>query len=62
MIKNLRILNNPIMTEALGGPKAREFVIARTQFLVVLNGATLSDSERKDSEILYMNRTYQEFL
>jgi len=54
-VKNLRTWNNPIFTEELGGPKARECAIARVQFVRTFNGAPIEDIDRKDNETVYVN-------
>ena len=42
--------------------RAREFVIARTQFLSQLNGATFTENERRDCELFYLKQSYKEYL
>ena len=54
-LRNLRVLNNPIFTEELGGPRARENAISRVQFVRTFNGTPIEDSERKDNEVGYLN-------
>lgn len=40
----------------------RQVTIAKMQFLKNLNGSAVEEHERKDSEILYLKRAYEEFL
>jgi hypothetical protein len=42
--------------------RAREFVIARTQFLTQLNGTTFSESERRDCELFYLKQSFKDYL
>jgi len=54
--------NNPIFTEELGGPQARECAIARVQFVRTFNGTPIEDGDRKDHEISYLNESLRECL
>ena len=61
-IKNLRMLNNPIFAEELGGPRARECAIARVQFVRTFNGTPIEDMDRKDHEVGYLNEALRSCL
>ena len=61
-LRNLRVLNNPIFKEELGGPRARECAIARVQFIRTFNGTPIEDSDRKDHEIGYLNEALKHCL
>ena len=61
-IRNLRVMNNPIFTEELGGPKARECAIARVQFVRTFNGTPIEDIDRKWHEVGYLNEALRECL
>jgi hypothetical protein len=50
------------MREEVGGLNAREFAIARVQFVDKFNGSTISGDQRRDHEILYMKNAYRQFL
>ena len=54
-LHNLRVLNNPIFTEELGGQRARENAISRVQHVRTFNGTPIEDAERKDNEVSYLN-------
>lgn len=40
----------------------RQVVIARVQFVKNLNGSQVDEGERRDSEVLYTKRVYEEFI
>ena len=61
-LRNLRVLNNPIFTEEIGGPKARECAIARVQYVRTFNGTPIEDAHRKDHEIGYLNESLRQCL
>ena len=61
-LRNLRVLNNPIFKEELGGPRARECAIARVQFIRTFNGTPIEDADRKDHEIGYLNEALKHCL
>ena len=61
-LRNLRVLNNPIFTEEIGGEKARECAIARVQFVRTFNGAPIEDIHRKDHEVGYLNESLRQCL
>lgn len=56
-LRNLNVRNNPIFTEEMGGPRARECAIARCEFLRTFNGTPVEDSDRKDNEVGYLNES-----
>ena len=55
-------MNNPIFTEELGGPKARECAIARVQFVRTFNGTPIEDMDRKWHEVGYLNEALRDCL
>lgn len=56
----LRCAGNPLMERA--GLAARPTVVARVQYLRSLNGSEVEFGERKDAELHYLKRTYEEYV
>ena len=61
-VRSLRINGNPILTPEVSGERARECAIARLENVTQFNGTRMSDTERKDFEIYYLNNTCRQFL
>ena len=62
-IKRLRISNNPLLTNCEGGEKeARAMIIARMKYISRYRGGDINKIEKKDCELFYMKKTYQEFI
>ena len=59
MVKNIRITGNPIMGTH---EKAREIIIARTQFLTQINGTVFNEVERRDCELYYLKQSLKDYL
>jgi hypothetical protein len=59
-ITNIRCGGNPILEKA--GPMARNTVISRMQFLKNVNGSEVEMGERRDAELHYLKRSYEEYL
>lgn len=65
-ITHLRCSGNPILESQGSLPQqiglARNIVISRLQFLRNINGSEIDPGERKDAELHYMKRTYEEYI
>jgi hypothetical protein len=64
-ITTMRCGGNPIfeMNEKdKNAQNGRQVVIARMQFLKHLNGSQVDETERKDAQILYTKKSYEEFI
>ncbi|CDW74583.1 UNKNOWN [Stylonychia lemnae] len=59
-ITHLRCSGNPIYEQA--GTLSRQQVTARLQFLKNLNGSAIEEGERKDAEIIYMKKSYEDYI
>jgi hypothetical protein len=59
-IRSLRIGGNDVWTATK--ERARDLVIARCQFLTTLNGTHFTDSERRESELYYLQFALKDFL
>lgn len=59
-ITHLRCHGNPIYDTA--GVFSRHQTIARLQFLRNLNGSSIEEGERKDAEIVYMKKAYEDYI
>ncbi len=59
-ITHLRCHGNPIYDTS--GVFARHQTIARLQFLRNLNGSAIEEGERKDAEIIYMKKAYEDYI
>lgn len=59
-ITHFRCHGNPVYEEA--GQLARQTTTARIQFLRNLNGSSIEEGERKDAEIIYMRKAYEEYI
>jgi len=59
-ITNIRSGGNPIFEKA--GLMGRNTLIARMQFLKNVNGSEVEAGERRDSELHYLKRSYEEYL
>lgn len=57
---NIRIKTNPI-SEKLGASYVRQRTIAEIPTLIEINGSEIKKFERKDCEIYYMKKTFQNF-
>jgi len=60
MLANLRIKNNPIQKK-LGASYVRQRAIAEISKLDEVNGSEIKKFERKDCEIYYMRKTFEEY-
>ena len=56
----MRIKTNPIK-DALGASYVRQRTIAEVKTLTWINGSEIKKFERKDCEIYYMRKTFQEY-
>lgn len=63
-IKNLRIGKNPLTTTKTAEQKSmvKQNIIARIAQLKFLNGTEIKPIERKDAEIVYIRKSYEEFI
>ncbi len=59
-ISVIRCGGNPILEVA--GQMARNTVIARMQFVKNLNGSEVETGDRRDAELHYLKRSYEEYL
>lgn len=59
-ITHIRCSGNPVIEKY--GPTARNTVIARLQFLKNINGSEIELGERRDAELHYLKRTYEEYI
>ena len=59
-ITHLRCSGNPVYEAA--GAFARQQAIARLQFLRNLNGSSVEEGERKDAELVYAKKAYEEYI
>lgn len=56
----LRCGGNPVTEQA--GATARNTLIAKLQFLRTLNGSEVEPGERRDAELHYLKRSYEEYV
>lgn len=59
-ITHFRCHGNPVYESA--GQLARQTTTARIQFLRNLNGSAIEEGERKDAEIIYMRKAYEDYI
>lgn len=59
-ITNIRCGGNPLLEKT--GLSGRNIVIARLQFLKSINGSEIEPSERRDAELYYMKKTYEDYI
>lgn len=59
-LKSLRLKENPMIAK-YGAPYIRQRAVAENVKLVTINGSDLKKYERKDCEIFYLRKTFEEF-
>jgi len=59
-ITTVRCTGNPVLEKA--GIAGRNFVISRLQYLKSINGSEIHTQERRDAELHYLKRTYEEYV
>lgn len=59
-ITHIRCAGNPIIEKT--GQPARNTVISRMQFLKNVNGSEIEMGERRDAELHYLKRSYEEYV
>ena len=59
-ITHIRCGGNPILEKA--GIMGRSIVISRVQFLKSVNGSEIEPGERRDAELHYLKRTYEDYV
>ena len=59
-LSNFRIKNNPCI-DKYGSGYVRQRVVAEVKTLSIVNGGPLKRFERKDCELFYMRKTFEEF-
>jgi len=59
-ITHLRCSGNPVYETA--GASARQQATSRLQFLKNLNGSHIEEGERRDAELIYMKKAYEDYI
>lgn len=59
-LKTLRIKENPLISK-YGAPYVRQRAVAENPAIIAINGSDLKKYDRKDFEIFYLRRTFEDF-